>query len=201
MTASTTNPTHHFPHWVATAYVNYSAALPMIETDLRRVHATSPHHAEAIACRALLEEIGLAHIICAVGKPEQDAHIPPKEEAPAAPVAPAAPPQETYHTTLADVRAQIENLRGQITSTTSRQVNVVQVSIATYQKLEAALLAAKFEPGDAEIQNIATTLLGHPVTPKQPMREAEGRALLAFLENVQPALLDIIFPIQAEVSA
>jgi hypothetical protein len=193
------------PFWVATTFVNYASALPMIELDLRRVEGTSEHHAEAIACRTLLEEIGRtnAHIICALGKPEaevegQSTPLPPAVP----PVAPPPPPaiQEVKALSpraradaLADAKEAVANVRGQLLSSLPRGDS--GLGAPTYAKLKRALQAANFAVSEAELWNVASTLLGRVVSRVQPLKEADGRAVLAFLESATPEQLDLLFPV------
>jgi hypothetical protein len=262
MTAIPSNPTLR-PFWVAISFVNFTAALPMIELDLRRVDGTSPHHAESIACHALLAEIGRdqAHIICALGKaagadvprislppasgnnapppppglgsntplppagreglsprtparPKQGA-TPPKEKSTASPrEVPPTPTQEVVPPfreekspalsgeipptplqradTLAQARLEVAGLRRDLL----KGVPVdVQFTAPTLHKLKAALEQANFDPTLTELWNVATILLGRVVNDTYPLKEADARAVLAFLERASPERLDILFPV------
>lgn len=214
MTAIPSNPTLR-PFWVATCFVNFSTALPMIELDLRQVDGTSPHHAESIACRALLAEIGReqAHIICALGKaatgvadvprlplpPASGNPAPPKEIPPpfheeVLPALPAefAPTPRQRADTLAQARLEVAAIRRDLLK--GLPVDI-QFTAPTSHKLKAALERANFDPTPAELWNVATTLLGRVVSDTYPLKEADARAVLAFLERVAPERLDILFPV------
>lgn len=196
MTNPTINPQRY---WAAVSFINYSSPLPMIELDLRLVTATGIHQAEAIACRQLIDQIGKPHlhIICALARPEQETPATSPEQ-----ITPAsAPPQrEIFNTVLAKVRQEIANNVGQLAASVPRG-GIVQLSAPTYKKLMTALANAGFAASDEELRNVATTLLGRPVTPKQTMKEAEGRGILAFLEleGATSKTLDILFPPSLEV--
>jgi hypothetical protein len=205
MTTTNTNPTLR-RFWVATTFVNYSSALPMVELDLRPVQGSSEHHAESIACRALLEEIGRtnAHIICALGKRDTEAGGPgtPMSSAAPPPVAPPPPPSiqvikqpspRARADALAEAKEEVANVRGQLLASLPKADS--GLGAPTYAKLQRALKAANFAVSEAELWNVASTLLGRVVSRVQPLKEADGRAVLAFLEGATADRLDLLFPV------
>lgn len=175
----------------------------MIELDLRRVEGTSDHHAESIACRMLLEEIGRtnAHIICALGKLEVEGAGQRNPQLPTT-LPPALPPvpgggkhtsPRALEDALAEAKAEVANVRGQLLASLPRGDS--QLGAPTYTKLKRALQAANFAVSEAELWNVASTLLGRVVSRVQPLKEADGRAVLAFLESATPERLDLLFPV------
>lgn len=210
MTATPSNPTLR-PFWVAISFVNFTAALPMIELDLRQVDGTSPHHAESIACHALLAEIGRdqAHIICALGKVAgadvPRLSMPPAAGSPAAPPppgpdimlsrspAPAEREEKPPHThTLAQARLEVAAVLRDLLQGVPVDVTL---TAPTYRKLLAVLEQANFDATKAELWKVAATLLGRVVGETQPLKESDGRAVLAFLERATPESLDMLFPV------
>jgi hypothetical protein len=204
MTTTNTNPTLR-RFWVATTFVNYSSALPMVELDLRPVQGSSEHHAEAIACRALLAEIGRtnAHIICALGKADaepdgQGIPLSPTSPTPVAPPPPQlvqvkVPSPRARADALAEAKEEVANIRGKLLAGIPGADS--GLGAPTYAKLQRALKAANFAVSEAELWNVASTLLGRVVSRVQPLKEADGRAVLAFLETATADRLDLLFPV------
>lgn len=192
------------PFWVATAYANHAAPMPQVEVDLRRIEGTDAHHAESLACHALLQELNSpkVYIICALGKPDmaeaagQRPPLPPAVPSPAPPPSPSEnkrPSPRVLADALAEAKAEVANVRGQLLASLPRGDS--GLGAPTYAKLKRALQAANFAVSEAELWNVASTLLGRAVSRVQPLKEADGRAVLTFLESATPERLDLLFPV------